>query len=149
MQPGLTVEFKVLTGIENVEASNPERHRSREQQNPWIERAPHAANTNMALDMMTNVTTNPGVSCPAGKARVLVRGLAPSMAASAHRLKAMAAERAAIMAMMIHISWRPVGNPPAASIAPQSANGSANTECSHLIISSVMRRLCRRGTGRL
>ena len=31
------------------------------------------------------------------------------------------------------------GNPPAASMAPQSANGSAKIECSHLIISRVVR----------
>src|SRR6476620_1650298 len=36
--------------------------------------------------------------------------------------------------------------PPAASIAPQSANGSAKIECSHLIISSVTRACLRSGT---
>ena len=63
------------------------------------------------------------VRCPAGKARVLVRGFAASMDASAHRLNAIAADRAAIMATTIHKSWREEGNPPAASIAPQRANG--------------------------
>jgi hypothetical protein len=58
----------------------------------------------------------------------------------------MAAERAATMATMIQSSWWSVGIPFAASIAPQSANGSANTECSHLIISKVTRRLLRKGT---
>src|SRR5665811_767341 len=100
----------------------------------------------IALDTTTNVATNAGERCPAGKARVLVRGLAASMEASAQRLNAIAAERAATMATMIHTSWRSEGNPPAASMAPQSANGRAKMECSHLIISSVTRRLCRTGT---
>jgi len=42
------------------------------------------------------------------------------------------------MATMIQISCHAVGQPRAASIAPHKANGSANTECSHLIISIVM-----------
>src|SRR5579872_1991261 len=70
-------------------------------------------------------------------ARVTVRGLAASICASARRLKAMAAERADIMHTRIHPSFAAVGMPPAASMAAHSANGSANTECSHLIISSV------------
>ena len=63
------------------------------------------------------------------------------MDASAHRLNAIAADRAAIMATTIHRSWREEGNPPAASIAPQRAKGSAKIECSHLIISRVTRKL--------
>ena len=46
------------------------------------------------------------------------------------------------MAVMIHSSFHADGHPPAASMAPQSAKGSANTECSHLIISSETRTLC-------
>jgi len=77
---------------------------------------------------------------------VLVRGLAASIAASAQRLKAMAAERAPTIATMIQSSWWTEGKPPAASIAPQSAKGSAKIECSHLIISSVTRRSRSRAT---
>jgi hypothetical protein len=58
----------------------------------------------MALETMTNVVTKAGERFPAGRARALVRGLAASMAASARRLNAMAAERAAIMAMTIQNS---------------------------------------------
>src|SRR5579864_7414078 len=55
----------------------------------------------------------------------------------------MAAERALTIATMIHESCHDVGHPPAASIAPQSANGNAKIECSHLIISSDVRMLWR------
>src|SRR6185437_16008775 len=88
--------------------------------------------------------TNRRESCPAGMARVQVRGLAASMSASAQRLKAMAQERAAIMATRIQRSVRRAGRPPAARMAAVSANGSAKMECSHLIISSVVRVLARR-----
>jgi hypothetical protein len=44
----------------------------------------------------------------------------------------------------IHNSTRGCGHPSAASTAPVSANGSAKTECSHLIISSVSRVLAQR-----
>src|ERR1700693_1337715 len=60
------------------------------------------------------------------------------------RLKAMAADRAPTIATTIH-SNLPANTRPArwlsrkASKAPVSANGSANTECSNLIISSVSR----------
>ena len=54
----------------------------------------------------------------------------------------MAAERALIIAAIIHNSFHAEGHPPAASMAPQRAKGSANTECSHLIISSETRTLC-------
>src|ERR1035437_6262001 len=79
-------------------------------------------------------------------ARLLVRGLAASSSASAQRLKAMAAERAATMATrihptLIHKAGRPPGNPLAASSTAVRANGSAKIECSHLIISSVVRVL--------
>ena len=56
----------------------------------------------------------------------------------------MAADRAATIATTIHRTCRNVGQPcrvaRAASSAPVSANGSANTECSNLIISSTVRR---------
>ena len=70
-----------------------------------------------------------------------VRGFSASIDASASRLNAIAAERAATMATIIQASERPLGTPLAASIAPHSAKGSAKIECSHLIISSVTRRL--------
>src|SRR5579859_6953685 len=85
-------------------------------------------------------------SVPAGMARMAVRGLAASIRASATRLKAMAAERAETMHRMIQPSLAAAGIPPAASMAAQSANGSAKMECSHLIISSVVLMLARRGT---
>src|SRR5205807_5903081 len=59
----------------------------------------------------------------------------------------MAAERAATIAITIQRSCHGRGKPLAASMAPHSAKGSAKTECSHLIISSVTRRLCRMGMG--
>src|SRR5208282_5607845 len=105
-----------------------------------------AARMKIAHEARTNVLTNTGVNCPTGNARVAVRGLAPSIAASARRLKAMAAERAETMATTIHASCRHAGRPPAASMAPQSANGSAKMECSHLIISSVIFRFRKKAT---
>src|SRR5580700_3159112 len=60
------------------------------------------------------------------------------------RLNAMAADRAPTIATTIHSSLN-ANTPPVrcfsrnASNAPVSANGSANTECSNLIISSVSR----------
>jgi hypothetical protein len=79
-------------------------------------------------------------------ARMAVRGLAASIRASATRLNAMAAERAETMHKTIHPSLAAVGIPPAASMAEQSANGSAKMECSHLIISSVVLMFVSRGT---
>src|SRR6202011_571471 len=59
------------------------------------------------------------------------------------RLMVIAAERAATIATTIHATCRNVGQPcretRAASSAPVSANGSAKTECSNLIISSTVR----------
>src|SRR5579862_3395704 len=100
-----------------------------------------AAITNNAHETATNVATKAGVRAPVGKARVRVRGLAASMEASASRLNAIAADRADTIAMMIQVSAWAEGRPFAASIAPQRANGSTKTECSHLIISRVTRRL--------
>src|SRR5713226_1778521 len=61
---------------------------------------------------------------------------------SAMRFMVMAAERAATSATTIHKIWRSDGHPcrvaRAASNAPVSANGNANTECSNLIISSTV-----------
>src|SRR5208337_1272648 len=105
-----------------------------------------AARTKNPHATRTNVLTNAGVNCPTGKARVAVRGLAASIEASARRSKAIAADRAETMATTIQASCRHAGNPPAASIAPQSANGSAKIECSHLIISSVTLRFRRNAT---
>jgi len=85
-------------------------------------------------------------SVPAGMARMAVRGFAASIPASAIRLKAMAAERAETMHKTIQPSFAAVGMPPAASMAAQRANGRAKMECSHLIISSVVLMLVRRGT---
>jgi len=63
-----------------------------------------AARIKIAHETTTKVVTKPGVRAPAGSARVRVRGLAASMDASATRLKAMAAERALTIAMMIQMS---------------------------------------------
>ena len=58
----------------------------------------------------------------------------------------MAAERAETMHNTFHPSLAAVGIPPAASMAAHKANGRAKMECSHLIISSVVLMLVRRGT---
>ena len=76
-------------------------------------------------------------------ARLRVRGLAASSSASAQRLKAIAEERAATMATRIHATVRAAGNPLAANSTAVSAKGSAKIECSHLIISSVVRVLAK------
>jgi hypothetical protein len=83
--------------------------------------------------------------CPAGRWRLAVRGLRPSMSASRTRLKAMATERAATIATTIQSSFQPRPSVEKfasrqARRAPVRANGSANTECSNLIISRVRRR---------
>ena len=84
-----------------------------------------AAKTNSAHDTSTNVITKPGVSVPAGRARVWVRGLAASIDASARRLKAIAADRAVTMAMMIH------ANATSAREAVRCQHGSAEREWKH------------------
>ena len=76
-------------------------------------------------------------------ARLLVRGLAASNSASAQRLKAMAQERAATIATRIQATFCQPGNPLAASNIAVKAKGSAKMECSHLIISIVVRVLTR------
>ena len=97
-----------------------------------------AASMKTAHETITKMVTNFCESAPAGMARVAVRGLAASICASASRLNAIAAERAETMHKTIHPSCARVGRPPAASMAPHIANGRANTECSHLIISRVV-----------
>jgi len=82
---------------------------------------------------MVKPRTNWRLSMPAGIARILVRGLAASMSASAQRLKAMAQERAETMATRIHNRVRREGRPCAARMVAVNANGSAKIECSHLI----------------
>src|SRR6185437_3868726 len=96
-----------------------------------------ADSTKTAAIATVNPPTNPRESSPAGMARERVRGFSASSPASAQRLKAMAADRALTLHTMIQTSCIALGSPLAASIAPVSAKGSANTECSHLIISSV------------
>src|SRR3954464_3531743 len=108
-----------------------------------------AARTNRRQDTTVKVATNEGERCPAGMARVLVRGFAASNETSARRLNAIAAERAEIMATTIQSTWWIDGIPFAASMAPQNAKGRAKMECSHLIISSVSLRLRSTATGRL
>src|SRR4051812_43992726 len=109
----------------------------------------NAPNTNTAQEITTNKTTNVFESEPAGSARILVRGFAASICRSATRLNAIAADRAETMHTTIQITCHFVGHPPAASIAPLSANGSAKMECSHLIISNVVWMLRTKGTERL
>src|SRR6266568_575075 len=84
-------------------------------------------------------STNWRVNWPAGMARVRVRGLAASSSASAQRLNAMAQERADTIATRIQPSVRHEGQPCAANNVAVKANGRAKMECSHLIISSVVR----------
>jgi hypothetical protein len=61
--------------------------------------------------MQVNPKTNRRVSRPAGMARFLVRGLVASKSASAQRLNAIAAERAATIATSIQPMVRQPGNP--------------------------------------
>src|SRR4029077_17048860 len=102
----------------------------------------HAARTSTAHAIKVKAPANPSVSAPAGSARFAVRGLRRSNSRSAMRFMVIAAERAPTMAITIQRICRNDGRLPparAASRAPTSANGSANTECSNLIISSTMR----------
>jgi len=105
-----------------------------------------AANIRIAEVTTTNHATNDLLSLPAGSARIFVRGLVASMVASAKRLKAMAAERAATSATMIQMEVRRLGMPRAAKTAPVRPKGSVRTECSHLIISRVVPMLRRKDT---
>src|SRR2546423_12355908 len=98
-----------------------------------------AATKKIAALTIVNPHTNPTDSAPLGIARTFVRGLRASYSRSAMRLKAIAVERAPTIAIVIHTSCHDVGIPRAASSAPRNAKGSANSVCSILIISSVMR----------
>src|SRR5437763_1987975 len=73
--------------------------------------------------------------------RTFVRGLRASYSRSAIRLKAIAVERAPTIATIIQTICHAVGIPRAANTEPRNANGSANSVCSILIISSVVRTL--------
>src|SRR5258706_94894 len=97
-----------------------------------------AAKTKRAAPMIVNAKTNPAERAAAGIARILVRGFLASYSLSATRLKAIAVERAPIIAKVIHNTCAPLGMPFAASTAPRKANGSAKSVCSILIISSVV-----------
>src|SRR5215472_10966205 len=97
-----------------------------------------AANTSTSDATTTNQNTKPFESFPAGNARILVRGFSASISASTSRLNAIADERAATNATMIHVETCRLGIPRAANTAPVKPNGSVSTECSHLIISSVV-----------
>src|SRR6202012_1597005 len=104
-----------------------------------VSRLSWAAARIKARDMITvNPPTKRRLRLPAGIARPRVRGLAASKPASAQRLNAMAADRAVTMQTTIQKILLHDGHPEAASIAPERANGRANIECSHLIISSVV-----------
>ena len=85
------------------------------------------------------------VSWPDGKWRDAVRGFFASISASRTRLNAIATDRAATMDTTIQPSlnispWRSKSDARHASKAPVSAKGSAKTECSNLIMSSVRRK---------
>src|SRR5215813_8924449 len=89
----------------------------------------HDANTNTADAIVTNAAASAMVMAPRGSSRLAVRGLSASMRASTSRLKPIAALRAATIATRIHATVvHAIGTWRAARIAPDSANGSANTE---------------------
>ena len=98
-----------------------------------------AATTSSAADTTVNTPTALLVMSPAGMARIAVRGLSASMPASATRLNAIAQLRAPTMATSIQPRTPHGGTPPAAKKALMTANGSAKTVCSNLIISRMMR----------
>src|SRR5580692_2163904 len=106
----------------------------------------HAATKNKATAASVKNQANCSESAPVARARCFVRGFSRSYRRSTMRFMVMAAERAATMATTIQTYWRSVGQPfggwcvaRAARSAPVSANGSAKTECSNLIISSTVR----------
>ena len=79
--------------------------------------------------MTTNATASPCDMTPRGSSRLAVRGLSASNRASTRRLNPIAALRAATIATRIQPIVTPfTGTRCAASSAPASANGSANTE---------------------
>ena len=97
-----------------------------------------AASTSTPAHAAVKAATAPGLTCPAGRARPAVRGLAASIRRSTSRLNAIAALRAPTMATTIQKTVRHEGHPPAASSIPRKANGRANSVCSILIISSTV-----------
>ncbi len=87
---------------------------------------------------MINPRVKPRLTRPRGRARSLVLGFLASTAASARRLKAMAALLAPTIASRIKKACRAVGSPRAPMSAPMKAKGSANTVCWTLIISRMI-----------
>jgi hypothetical protein len=104
-----------------------------------------AAIRKSAEEAIVNIHAKRRSSRPAGKARAAVRGFAASISRSAIRLKVIAADRAPTIATVIQMSFEIQklavwgGMLRAASAAPKKAKGSANSVCSILIISSVIR----------
>ena len=93
----------------------------------WVSR--DAANTNNADERTTNTIASACDMSPRGSSRLAVRGLSASNRASTRRLNPIAALRAATIATRIQpIAPSRTGTCCAASSAPASANGSANTE---------------------
>ncbi len=89
----------------------------------------HEANTKMADEMTTKMTASRTLMAPRGISRFAVRGFSASMRASTRRLNPIAALRAATIATRIHPTvGQVIAVCCAASSAPASANGSANTE---------------------
>src|SRR5262245_5160828 len=87
-----------------------------------------AANTNTRDETTTKATASGRLIRPLGSSRADVRGFNASRRASAIRLNPIAALRAPTMATKIHATFVQVtGTCRAASTAPASANGSANT----------------------
>ena len=85
--------------------------------------------TNSTDDTTTNRVASAIDIAPRGISRIDVRGFIASQRASASRLNPIAADRAVIIAPMIHATRVQVsGDSRAASSAPTSANGKANTE---------------------
>src|SRR5262249_45550881 len=88
-----------------------------------------AANTNTTDATTTKTIASRVVIPPRGSSRMAVRGLRASIRASTSRLNPIAALRAATIATRIHATVAHVTVVRcAASSAPASANGSANTE---------------------
>src|SRR5579883_1191091 len=102
-----------------------------------------AASTKTAHEITVKTTAKRRLSLPVINGRIRVRGFLASNFRSAMRLKVMAALRAATIATMIQSNCLQVGHPRTARRAPVRANGNAKTECSNLIISSVVRNLAR------
>ncbi len=96
-----------------------------------------AANTKTAAAIAVNVHAVARLSAPRGISRSRVRGFSASMRASAMRLKAIAAERAPTMATITQSQTRTGGQAPSRCTAkrtPESAKGSAKTECEKRIM---------------